>query len=54
VLAAAPFALWPAAGGVCLVASLGALALERFEPLHLRRIPLDEASIPALPEPAPV
>jgi MFS family permease len=54
VLAAAPFALWPAAAAVCLLASLGALALERFVPLHLRRIPREEALIPALPEPAPV
>jgi MFS family permease len=54
ILAAHPFALWPLASGVCLVAAGGALALERFVPRHLRRIPHDEASIPALPEPAPV
>jgi MFS family permease len=54
ILAAAPFALWPAAAAVCLLSALGALALERFIPPRLRRIPREEASIPALPEPAPV
>ena len=54
VLAAAPFALWPAAAAVCLASALGALVLERFIPPRLRRIPREEASIPALPEPAPV
>jgi MFS family permease len=54
ILAAAPFALWPAAAAVCLLSALGALALERFVPPRLRRIPREEASIPALPEPAPV
>ena len=54
VLAAAPFALWPAAAGVCVLSALGALALERFVPPRLRRIPREEALIPALPEPAPV
>jgi MFS family permease len=54
VLAAAPFALWPAAAAVCVLSALGALALERFIPPRLRRVPREEASIPALPEPAPV
>jgi MFS family permease len=54
ILAAAPFALWPAAAAVCIVSSVAALALERFIPMRLRRIPREEASIPALPEPAPV
>jgi MFS family permease len=54
ILAAAPFALWPAAAAVCLLSALGALALERFIPPRLRRIPREEASIPGLPEPAPV
>jgi MFS family permease len=54
ILAAAPFALWPAAAAVCVVSAFGALALERFIPPRLRRIPREEASIPALPEPAPV
>jgi len=54
VLAWKPFALWPAAAAVCLLSSAGALALERFIPPRLQRIPRDEALIPALPEPAPV
>jgi MFS family permease len=54
ILAAAPFVLWPLAAVVCLVASAGALAIERFIPETLRRIPHDEASIPALAAPAPV
>src|SRR4051794_8330519 len=54
VLAAAPFALWPLASGVCLVSAAAALALERYIPPGLRRIPRDEAAIPALAEPAPV
>ena len=54
ILAAAPFVLWPLAAVVCLIAGAGALAIERFIPGSLRRIPHDEASIPALAEPAPV
>jgi MFS family permease len=54
ILAAAPFALWPLAAAVCVVAAAGALALERFVPPGLRRIPREEAAIPALAEPAPV
>jgi MFS family permease len=54
ILAAAPFALWPLAAGVCLVAAGGALALERYVPPRLRRIPREEAGIPGLAEPAPV
>ena len=54
ILASEPFALWPAAAAVCVVSAFGALALERFIPPRLRRIPREEASIPALPEPAPV
>ncbi len=54
ILAAAPFVLWPLAAFVCLIAAAGALAIERFIPESLRRIPHDEASIPALAEPAPV
>ena len=54
ILAAAPYALWPLAAAVCIASSAGALALERFIPMRLRRIPHAEASIPALPEPAPV
>ncbi len=54
ILAAAPFALWPIASVVCVFAVGGALAMERFIPPRLRRIPRDEASIPGLAEPAPV
>jgi MFS family permease len=54
LLAAAPFALWPIASAVCLVAAAGALALERFVPPRLRRIPREDAAIPGLAEPAPV
>jgi hypothetical protein len=36
---------------VCLVAAAGALALERFIPPLLRRIPRDEEPFPALAEP---
>ena len=50
ILAAAPFALWPLASGVCVIASLGALAIERYVPVGLRRIP--RAELPVLPEPA--
>jgi MFS family permease len=46
ILAAAPFALWPLAAGVCLGAAGGARALDRFVPRPLARIPRGE------PEPA--
>ena len=39
VLAAEPMALWPAAAAVCLVAGVGALALERDLPGELRLTP---------------
>ena len=48
MLAAAPFALWPAAAAVCLVACIGALALERFVPERLRRIPRADPVTPIL------
>jgi MFS family permease len=54
ILAAAPFALWPLASAVCVLAIAGALAMERFVPPGLRRIPREEAGIPALAGPAPV
>ncbi len=54
ILAAAPFALWPLAAGVCFLAAAGVLAFERYIPPALRQIPHDEAVIPALAEPAPV
>jgi MFS family permease len=47
LLAVAPFALWPLAAGVCGVAALGALALERRVPARYRRIPVAE------PDPGP-
>ena len=46
LLAAAPFALWPAASLVCLVAMIGALALERRVPERYRRIPRPDAALP--------
>ncbi len=54
ILAAAPFVLWPLAAFVCLIASAGALAIERFVPPALRRIPHNEATMPALAEPTPI
>ena len=42
LLAAAPFALWPAAAVVCLGATFGALALESRVPQGVRRIPRAE------------
>ena len=42
ILATAPFALWPLAAAVCLVAAAGAVALERLVPEPLRRIPRAE------------
>jgi hypothetical protein len=42
LLAVAPFALWPLAAAVCVVAAAGAIALERAVPPRLRRIPRDE------------
>ena len=55
ILGAQPFALWPLAAAVCAGAAAGALALERFIPPELRRIPRHEAQLaPAgLAEPAP-
>lgn len=40
ILAWRPFALWPLAAGVCLVAAAGALAVERLVPERDRVIPL--------------
>jgi MFS family permease len=54
ILAAAPFALWPLAAGVCLVAAVGALALERFVPGPLQRIPAAELEFPPVAEPTAV
>jgi MFS family permease len=46
VLAWRPFALWPLAAAVCLVAAGGSLALERFVPERNRRIPRGEPDVP--------
>ena len=43
VLQHAPYALWPIAAGVQLVAGGWALALERFLPSNVRRTPRVEA-----------
>ena len=48
ILAAAPFALWPLASGVCLVAVVGVLAIERHIPSRLQRIPREDAHTPTL------
>jgi len=48
LLAQAPFALWPAAAAVCLVAGGGALALERLVPPRFRRVPGMEPAPPVL------
>jgi MFS family permease len=48
ILAAAPFALWPLAAGVCVIAAVGALALEPRIPPDLRRIPHTEPEPPVL------
>jgi MFS family permease len=48
ILAAAPFALWPLASAVCVVAALGVLAIERFIPPKLQRIPREDALTPTL------
>ena len=48
VLAAAPFALWPIAGAVCLVAAAGALMTEPRVPERFRRIPRTEPQPPVL------
>jgi MFS family permease len=47
LLSVAPFALWPLAAGMCLVAAIGSLMLERLVPAQLRRIPR------SAPEPGP-
>jgi MFS family permease len=48
ILAAAPFALWPLASAVCVVAAIGVLAIERFIPPKLQRIPREDALTPSL------
>jgi len=54
LLAAAPFALWPIASVVCLVAAAGSLALEPHVPERYRRIPEDEPAEPPVLEVATV
>ncbi len=46
VLAGAPFALWPIAACVCLVAAIGSLGLEPRLPAELRRVPHTDAEPP--------
>jgi len=53
VLAWRPFALWPLAAAVCLVAAIGSLAMERFVPERNRRIPRGEPEVPILVAPTP-
>lgn len=50
LLAAAPFALWPLASGVCLLAMVGCLALEPRVPERFRRIPAAEPAEPPVLE----
>ena len=50
ILAAAPFALWPLASAVSLVAVVLALSLDRFIPPQLRRVPREDALTPTLAE----
>ena len=52
VLAWRPFALWPLAAAVCLVAAVGSRALERFVPERNRRIPREEPVVPIVPLPS--
>jgi MFS family permease len=52
VLAWRPFALWPLAAGVCLVAAVGSLALERFVPERNRRIPRGGPDVPIVVVPS--
>jgi MFS family permease len=50
ILAAAPFALWPLASLVCVIAAVGVLRLERYIPPHLQRVPHEDALTPTLAE----
>ena len=50
ILAAAPFALWPLASLVCVIAVVGVLRIERYIPAHLQRVPHDDAVTPTLAE----
>jgi MFS family permease len=48
LLARAPFALWLVAAGVCVVAGIGVLALERLVPSSYRRIPRADPAPPVI------
>ena len=48
LLASAPFALWPAAAVVCLIAALGSLRTEPMVPERFRRIPKTEPAPPVI------
>ena len=50
ILAGAPFALWPLASVVCLIAMVGVLRIERYIPAHLQRVPHEDALTPTLAE----
>jgi len=50
ILAAAPFALWPLASVVCVIAMVGVLRIERYIPAHLQRVPHEDALTPTLAE----
>ncbi len=51
VLAAAPFALWPLAAGVCVAAAVAALAYERRIPRELRLTPAQNDLAGSVPSP---
>jgi MFS family permease len=50
ILAGAPFALWPLASLVCVIAVVGVLRIERYIPAHLQRVPHEDALTPTLAE----
>jgi len=50
ILAGAPFALWPLASLVCVIATVGVLRIERYIPAHLQRVPHEDALTPTLAE----
>jgi len=52
ILAWRPFALWPLAAAVCLVAAFGSIAIERYVPERNRRIPRGEPDVPIVPVPS--
>ena len=50
ILAGAPYALWPLASLVCVIAAIGVLGIERYIPLHLQRVPHEDTLTPTLAE----